>query len=282
MVWRMTLQGRIADHAARLTDADRRILEVLLSHPTEASFLSAAEVSTRAGVHQASATKLAQRLGYSGYPELRRSLQHDLLEGSSPADRVQRRLELAGPGSLLDALVDDETSAMRDLSRQVTQDQLDAAGSLVLQAGHRYVFAHGNGSVLGDLLVRRLTRFGLPSTVLAPSGRDMAEQLVGLRPEDIVVAFAFLRTPPHLADLTDFCRDVGASLVLITDTLGPEFEGLADVVLSGARGSGREFQSLTVPMAIANALVLTIARQAPDLTTESLALLEKLLARFDR
>lgn len=278
----MTLRDRIATHADRLTDADRRILEVLLSHPTEASYLPAAEVTASAGVHAASATKLAQKLGYSGYPELRRSLQHDLLEGSTPADRVQRRLEHAGTGSLLDALVTDETAALRDLPRQVAQDDLDRAAALVVEAGHRYLLAHGNASVLADLLERRLSRFGLPATALPSSGRGMAEQLVGLRPEDVVVAFAFLRTPPHFLQLADHCRSVGASLILVTDTLAAELGDQASVVLSGARGSGREFQSLTVPMAITNALVLTVARCAPERTTDALARLEKLLASFDR
>lgn len=110
----------------------------------------------------------------------------------------------------------------------------------------------------------------------------MAEQLVGLRRDDVVIAFAFLRPPPHLIDLAEHCRAVGASLTLVTDTLSAELGSMASVVLSGARGSGREFQSLTVPMAITNALVLSVARRAPDLTNDALARLEKLLATFDR
>jgi len=123
----MTLHDRIQATADRLTDADRRILEVLLSHPTESAFLPAAEVTQRAGVHQASATKLAQRLGYTGYPDLRRGLQHDLLEGTTPAERVQRRLEHAGAGNLLASLVADEVAVLRELPRQVRQAGLDQA-----------------------------------------------------------------------------------------------------------------------------------------------------------
>lgn len=277
----MPLSDRMSTHADRLTDADRRLLEVVLSHPTEASYLSATDLSARAGVHPATATKLAQKLGYSGYPDLRRSLQAELLDGGSPADRVQRRLAHAGDGSLVEALVTDEIAALSDLPRQVSQESLDRAAELLVRADSRYLFAHGNSAVLADLLQRRLTRFGFPATRLSGSGRVVAEQLVSLTEADVVVAFAFLRTPPRLLDLAAYAAGVGAPLVLVTDTLTAELGELAAVTLSGARGSGREFQSLTVPMAITNGLVLTVARHAPDATSAALARLEKLLATFE-
>jgi len=153
---------------------------------------------------------------------------------------------------------------------------------LLLDAPHRYLFAQGNATVLAELMARRLSRFGLPATTLASSGRDLAEQMVSMGPGDVLVAFAFLRTPHHLPEVVAHCADIGARFVLVTDTLGAELGAGADVVLSGARGSGREFQSLTVPMAVTNALILTMARSAPELTGTALARLEKLLVRFDR
>lgn len=276
----MTLHSRIAAISDRLTASDRRLLEVLLSHPTEAAFITATQVAERAGVHQTTATKLAQKLGYSGYPDLRRSLQGDLFEGGSPGERVRRRLDHTGDAGILDALVDDELAALRDLPRQVPQDVLDAAAAILVAARHRYVFARGNSTVLGDLLVRRLRRFGMPSQHLSTSGRDLAEQLVSLGPDDVVVAFAFLRPPPHLDDLLAHARECGARVVLITDTLSMP-GGTDNLTISAARGTGREFQSLTVPMAIANALVLTVARTDPAGTGAALSNLEKLLDRFN-
>jgi DNA-binding MurR/RpiR family transcriptional regulator len=278
----MKLQERIAASAERLTSTDRRLLEVLLSHPTEASFLPAGEVAQRAGVHQASATKLAQRLGYRGYPDLRRSLQTELLDGASAAERVQRRLEQVADGDLVEALVRDETAALREVPRQVAQQDLDRAAELLLGARQRFVFGRGNASVLVDLLVRRLRRSGLGATALPDSGRDLAEHLVTLGAEDVLVAFAFLHPPRYLAALIQQVTAVGARLVLVTDTLAGAAEGAGGVTLSAARGSGREFQSLTVPMAVTNALVLTVARVAPERTGRSLERLDELLHHFDQ
>lgn len=277
----MTLRERIAEHGDRLTRADRQLLDVVLSHPTEAAFLGGGEVAARAGVHQATATKLAQKLGYDGYPGMRAALQHELLQGTTPAERVRRRLEHAGEDGVIAGLAADEAAALGDLPRHVTQEQLDAAAELLLEASHTHLFAAGNAAVLVDLLHRRLRRYGLRSTPLPAAGRDLAEQLVGLGSGEVVVAFAFRRIPRHLPILLAHAREAGAATLLVTDTLADLVAPKPDVVLAAPRGSGREFQSLTVPMAVTNALVLTLARLAPDRTLAALETLRGLLDLLD-
>lgn len=274
----MPLHERVSAHAATLTTSDRALLDVLLQHPQQAVYLSAAEVAGRAGVHQASATKFAQRLGYAGYPDLRRELRADLL--ASAAERMSRTVEGAGDQGLLESLVAHEITSLSDLPRQVGQDQLDRVAHLLLGARTRYVFGRGNAAVLADLLQRRLRRFGLPTTTLPGSGRDLAEHLVALAPDDVVVLFAFRRPPRFFDAVLQTCADLGVPTVVVTDTLASRSTSAREV-LTAARGAAHEFQTLTVPTAITNALVLTVARAAPESTGAALRRLDHLLGRLD-
>src|SRR3546814_4012135 len=87
----MTLLSRIQDRSPRLTNSDRRIIEILLAQQSEAAFLSAAQLAERAQVHETTATRLAQKLGFAGYPELRAQLRKELLEGQDAAVRMKDR-----------------------------------------------------------------------------------------------------------------------------------------------------------------------------------------------
>lgn len=276
----MTFRTLVEQHRDRLTPADRRVLDVLLSHPTEAAFLRAEEIADRAGVHQASATRLAKRLGYAGYPELRSDLQSELLGGIGPGERVRRRLEHAEGGDLLQALVADELASLAELPRHVSQPQLDDVAGRLTRARRVFLFGQGNATVLVELMQRRLRRFGIDTITLDGPGRDLAEQLLALTAEDAVLTFAFRRAPTSLEPLLGYAAERGAPTVLVTDTVSG-LQPAPTVVLAAPRGSGREFQSLTVPMALANALLLTIARQAPDSSISSLDRLGALLERFD-
>jgi len=57
------LGALITQHFAQLTDADTRLLKVLIGDPVRSAFENGKEISSRAGVHPASAVRLARRLG---------------------------------------------------------------------------------------------------------------------------------------------------------------------------------------------------------------------------
>jgi DNA-binding MurR/RpiR family transcriptional regulator len=280
----MSLQRALAERPVALTETDERLLKAILGSPTEAAFLSIAELSRRAGVHQASAVRLAKKLGFQGYPDLRASLQQDLLRTSEPADRVRRRLDHM-QGDILAALVASEADVLTALPRFVTQAQLDQAARLLIGARRVFLFGRGHATALVDLMDRRLRRSGFATVPLPFEGRDLAEHVLDLKAEDVVLAFALHRTPPGLPALLTHARAVGAaSLVLsdlmLSDLVGPLLHPPPTALLAAPRGEEAEFQTLTVPMALCNALVLTIARHDDNRSLEALEHLSDLLERF--
>ncbi|TKJ30819.1 MAG: hypothetical protein CEE40_03925 [Chloroflexi bacterium B3_Chlor] len=66
---------RIAQHYARLGRNQKRIADFLTQEYREAAFMNGSAVSQRLDVDPATVTRLAQRLGYAGYPELLREIQ---------------------------------------------------------------------------------------------------------------------------------------------------------------------------------------------------------------
>jgi len=265
-------------YGSALTATDRRLIAVLQTHPAEAAFWNAADLTDPLGLHQSAATRLAQRLGFEGYPRLRDALRQDYLAGAGPSQRIRGRLE-RHPDDVLAGFVDDEVAALIALPQHITQDDLDDLAVKTVEAGHVYLFGRGNAAVLVELLERRLRRSGIRVTVLDGPARDVAERLANLSEGDLILACAFRRAPRDLAPVLEVAHEAGAYTALITDallSLSPQ----PNAVLAAPRGGGDEFLTLTVPMAIANALVLTIARKAPDRALRSLDRLESLLERF--
>ena len=273
----MTLRSAIQEHPGRLSAGDQRLISELLRNPAEAAFLSAADLATRGGVHQAAATRLAKKLGYRGYPHLRSELQAELLDSIGPGERVRRRLAHTDGESLLANMVADEVAALVDLPSQVSQERLDEAAALISKAERVFIFGHGHATALVDLLARRLRRSGHLTASLLGSLRDLAEQSALLTANDLVVAFAFHRRPPGLEAVLRRAAERGAPTLLITDAGGPLLRPQPTVLLAARRGAETEFQSLTVPMAICNALVLTLARLDP----RSMSALDRLTGLID-
>lgn len=266
----------LAPGRADLTPADRALVEVLLASPGDAMFMSVRELATRAGVHESSAVRLARKLGYDGYPALRRALQQSGVEQgpAGAARRMARSVAEAEGGHVLGALLAKEVAALHGVAEHVHQRQIEAAARALLKARRVFVWAQGNARILAQLMGSRLAAAGLDARNVSAEGRDLAERLVGLRAGDLLLAFAFRKLPPALPVLMQQADAVGADTLLVADLVGHRLADPPRLLLAAPRGEDSAFLTLTVPMLICNAIVLTLARIAPERSMQALAHLE--------
>lgn len=278
----MTLLTRIQDSSEHLTASDRRIIEVMLGQQSEAVYLSAAQLAERAQVHETTATRLARKLGFSGYPELRAQLQKELLVGQDAAARMRRSVSKVADGSYLFDLVQGELAALEQLTRSIAQEDVDIASDMIVAARRIYIFAQGHATSISAFLQRRLDRFGMITVLLTGRGRDIAERLTSLGSEDLVLALAFRRQPTDYAALMAHAAQTGARTLLISDLAGPTMTPPAGHLLAAPRGrTGTEFQTPIVPMTIVNAILLTIAGRHERQVVPKLEELAGLFSRFE-
>jgi len=271
---------RVTAIADTLTPAEQKLVRELLSRPRDAALGTANELAARIGVHEATASRLARKLGFASYATFRDALRQEFIPTRDPATRLRNTLASSQDAGLLARLVEGELTGLAELPRFVSDERLGAAAGALASARRVFVFARGNAQALSLMMDRRLRRMGVEATLLAGDGRDLAERLAAMTSEDALLSFAFRRTPTHYAQLTEHARRLGAASIAVTDlpALGPA----ADHTLFAPRaGSGDDFQTLTVPMAIGNALVLHLAARIGDRSMERLERLGALIERFD-
>ena len=278
----MKVLDRVAAHSAKLTEADRKIIATVFDDRTETAFLSGPQLAERASVHEAAATRLAQKLGFKGYPEMRAQLQRELVEGQDAADRMRRSVAKVEHGGYLADLVAKEMAALQVLLGAVSQQDVDTAADMLIDAKRVFIFGQGHALAVASFLQRRLDRFGMTTVALTGRGRDIAERLVDLNQHDVVFALAFRKQPDSYRALLELAAEAGARVILVSDLAGPTMEPKADLMLAAPRGrSGSEFQTPTVPFAIVNGILLTIAGRHQKQIMGKLEKLSKLFDRFD-
>lgn len=254
----MDFWDRIAACDSQLTDADRRLSDVLFADRTSVSFLPAHAVAERAGVHPSTAGRLARKLGFSDYRDMRASIQDAVIADRDASLRVQRRVSRATGSSLLASVVDGDIRALARLPEQVSEEAITSAAELLRDAGRILVFGEGHAASLADLFVRRLVRSGYRATVLRHADWQAADQLLGLGEADVLFAFVFRHDSPGALRVLNYAREAGARTMLVTDHRTPLPP--CDLALVADRGDPGEFHSLAVPMALCNTLILELSR----------------------
>ncbi len=272
--------ARIQAASGRLSPAERRVARYFADHREEVLLASAAELARRAGTSDATVVRTAKTLGYDGLDALRRDLADELRRHLSPAGRVARSLQAVGddPDAALAATLDLHLESIASLKRSVTPAQFRATVDRIHAAGRIAVFGIGPSSAMAGYLATQFGRFGLDTMVLAETGLLLADRLLRLRPGDLLMVMAYGRVYPELRALFDRADDLGLGRVLMTDTLGPEIGGRADLVLDIPRGRADTVSLHTATLAFIEALLLGVAARRPEATLESLRDLNRLRA----
>lgn len=259
----LALSDLINRHSTRLTDADTRLLDVLIQDPIRAAMENGKDVSSRAGVHPASAVRLARRLGFKGYPEFRSFLQSSLTEGGndfeSPAARMAARLVKAEDNGLLASLLDSEIAALQQARNSVSDADIRAFSTALRDSRKIFLFGRGHFAALCSLITLRLNRSGYQAVDLGNQLHQLPELLSTLTADDVVWLLSFRRAPALLQEVRDVAVNCGATTLAITDVGGTRIDPAPDHQILVSRGEPGESQSLVVPMTIANAVILDLA-----------------------
>lgn len=247
----MSFRAVATRNTAALSTTEQKVMTVLLSAATSST--TAADVAAQAGTHESTVVRLAQKLGYRGYPDLRRDLRAD--EVNPALSGAPMRQE---SGADLASFVADERAGLERLSEFVPQSAIDAAARDIASAGVVYIFANGDARSLQELLARRFRRLGMVVVTLSPQAKDLAERFVPFDSTSILIGFALRETPRMLpALIAEAQRRRGRSL-LITDVPGAQFRPAPDHLIAALRSADSEYRTLFVPMALCYALQLAV------------------------
>lgn len=273
----------ISERFPQLTKSEKVIANYLSQNQDEAAFLSAGEIADRLQLSEATMVRFARSLGFDSYPAMRVALQDSFRHRLTHSSRLRSRLDdLRADGDIFERLVASEIDYLTEALQTLDRKALVAAVELLRTHQRVFVFGLGPSISLVDMLDIRLTRSARHVIPLNTSGREMLEPMLLMDSSDLLIAIGFFNVTPNLQMVLDYANQHKTPVILVTDTLGPQVGQKADVVLSARRGPVSAFHSLTVPMTIANALLLALSSLDQEKVMTNLDKLDQLRDRLKK
>ncbi len=275
----MPLHERVTALAAQLSASERQVAEYMAAHPDVVAASSAAELGRRTGTSDATVVRTTRALGYQGYRELKRATLEVITRQRSLAATLDHRLgQLPADDNDCDRVLADSIDLLaqmrRDLDPAAWQNAVDA-----LLAAERVVsYGLGPAALLADYLSLTLNRIGVRTSSVTAAGFRLADGLVDLSDSDAVVVFAPIREFREIAVVLDHAAAVGATVVLVTESLGMSLGHRVDVTLPTPQSTTGTASELTGGFALAHALMLAVAARTRDTAVRSTSLVNRLRA----
>jgi DNA-binding MurR/RpiR family transcriptional regulator len=243
---------------------------------------TAAEVSAAVGTSEATVIRFALRLGYDGYPDLRRHLHRMVHEDLTSVELLQRPLPGKGRQRRRDALtsvVEAEMEHLRALAADLSREDLGRLVSGLHDAPRVYVAGHRASASLAEFLGYTLAKVHPDVVILTRGGSRELDAFRSVPAGAWLVALAFARYPRETLDAMDLAREERLGVGAITDSVLSPVAKRADVVLPVAVEPVSFVDSYAAPQALIAALLVEYGLRAPERTRSGLARFEGLVKR---
>jgi DNA-binding MurR/RpiR family transcriptional regulator len=277
-----SLAERVAARSTTLSRTELRIARYLAEYPEEAAFLSAEQIGEQIGTSDASVVRTVKKLGYAGLPELRKSLRARVEELLTPAGRLSNSLNALGDtgGSVVHAVFTDQIALLQQAMQTVDANEFDRAVRMIANDGTTVACGIGTLGDFAEYLRLKLTRLGRPARTARMTGFLLADDLIGLRQDDVVLLMVHSRVSPETMAVLERAREVGAKVILVTDMLGQALAEWVDVVITAPMGRPGMFSGYTSTLVLLEAFVFAVANVDAERSLETMATMNRLRQRL--
>jgi len=253
----------ILERFAALTPKLQAVARYIVDHPNEVVVRSMRSLAEASGEQPASFVRLAQQLGYAGWPELKAAFAEEM--GLNSRSYGQRAQKLSGRGSraaLVGEMFDAQRRNLVDTEQLCAATLAKAAARLaraqaVHVAGFRASFPIAYSFAYGYRLFR-------PSVQLVDGlsgGLEMQLRAIGR--QDCLVAISFAPYSREALMAVAAARQAGAGVIALTDSHASPLALQADAVVLFAAASPSFFPSIAAAVAVTEGLLELLVADAP-------------------
>jgi len=272
----------LEEKRSTFSKGQRRIASYITESYDKAAFMTASRLGKTVGVSESTVVRFAVELGFDGYPEMQKSMQEMVMNRLTAVQRIGVANDRIGNQDVVMKVLQADAEKIRQTAETVNREDFRTAVDVILKARRIYLIGVRSVAPLANFAGYYLNYMFEDVRIITVSGAgEMFENLVGITPDDIVIAFSFPRYSSATLKAAQYCREVGATVIGITNsTLSPLAQN-SDYVLIAKSDMVSLVDSLVAPLSVVNALLVALASAREHEVQMSLETLEHVWEEYN-
>lgn len=195
----------------------RNVAHYILNNFDKIPFINVHELSVATNVSVASIVRFSQRTGYKGFSELRneiiKSLQKELY-------KKENIFQLGKKNIKQDILTEVANLDMKNINESlnlIDRDTFNYIINKISTSGKVYTVGLGISYLLAEILSYQLTQVGISSSVLNHSHAIFNEQILFIKPKDLLIVFSFPPFSKETIEAAEYAKKRKIEVFAITN-----------------------------------------------------------------
>lgn len=271
----------LQEKASSFSKGQRRIAAYITEFYDKAAFMTANRLGKTVGVSESTVVRFAVELGYDGYPGMQKAMQEMVVNRMTSVQRIGVANDRIGDQDVLSMVLQADSEKLRQTGSTVDRREFQAAVDAILSAKRVFLLGVRSAATLASFLGYYLNyMFQNVHIVTASGASEMFEKIVGVGPEDVVIAFSFPRYSSTTAKGAQYCRSTGATVIGMTDSPLSPLGQNCDHILLVKSDIVSLVDSLVAPLSVTNALIVAIAARREEELSKTFSGLERIWEEY--
>jgi DNA-binding MurR/RpiR family transcriptional regulator len=197
------IKDKIQNKFEELPKNQRKIANYFVDNFDKVSFLTVHDISLATGASVASVVRFAQRIGFSGFSELREaiaeSLQTHLISLQTFPFFENRKVEK----DILTSVANLDIKNINDTLSTIEREVFDSSICMILKSKRVFTAGLGISYLLAEILAYQLTQVAVDATAFKNNYCPFSEQIPLLDKKDLIILFSF---PPYSKDTIEAAK----------------------------------------------------------------------------
>jgi DNA-binding MurR/RpiR family transcriptional regulator len=214
-----TIEQQIKAAFDGLTRAERQLASHIMRNYPVAALGSITTLARGADVSSPTVVRLAQKLGYKGYPDFQSVVRSEVEERLiSPLAKHDRWAGSAPQAHMLNRFAEAVMGNLQATLAQIDHAEFDAIAALLADPGRR-VWATGGRitHALADYFVTHMNVIRPGVSLLSDRGNAWPPALIDMKRGDVLLVLDIRRYENSVLQLVELAAEQGAEVVLVTD-----------------------------------------------------------------
>ena len=260
----------------------KRIARYITESYDKAAFMTANKLGKTAGVSESTVVRFAVDLGFDGYPSMQKAMQEMVLNRLTSVQRIEVASDRFTDQDVVSMVLHSDMEKLRQTGEILDRKEFQAAVEAILGAKRVYILGVRSTEALTKFLGYYLNyMFNNVHVISGVSTAEMFEKIVGVTPEDVVIAFSFPRYSAATTKGATYCRSAGATVIGVTDSRLSPLGAICDHVLLAKSDMVSLVDSLVAPLSVVNALIVAIAAKREKELSQTFANLERIWDEYE-
>lgn len=229
------LLGRLRTELPTLPDALRRVAELVLRDPVDATHMSIVDLAERSRTSTATVTRFCRTMGYPGYAALRVAIASETGTAAQQTrwdTDIDSQIEPDHPvGRVLEIIAAADTRAIADTAFQVDTAAIDRIATAIAAASRVELCGMGSSGTAVREMAFRLERIRVPCW-FRPDAHTALTNAALLSETDVAIGISHSGRTREIVEVLAEAGSHGALTVAVTSFRRSPLADTADVVLS--------------------------------------------------